>query len=217
MWNGQQAAAAPEENYAIIQRRSTTLNANRVTINGMYDPAYTTCAAITNWIGETGPNYRAGAGGGGHPMKKRKIVPPLVDPTRYHALGLRRPVRLDCTFNGNPYSIFTWHAPQGGGTGGPNFSGRDARRGYSLWQDWGGGSAYHAARTVLAGDLNARSAGVLGLGEAWAQAVNPRANIHNDAVTHSYWSGVVLNEVVRNRIDNLAQYSDHVALGAEVQ
>ncbi|HEX8241902.1 MAG TPA: hypothetical protein VF541_00355, partial [Longimicrobium sp.] len=142
-WNGHQAQVAHEENYAIIRRRSTQLGVYRVTVNNMYDPIYTTCQNIVDWIGETaGPNYRTLGGGGAHPSKKRRIVPPLVDPTRYHVLGLRRPVRLDCTYNGNAYSVFTWHAPQGGGAGGPNFSGRDARRGYVLWKAWGGGSAY---------------------------------------------------------------------------
>jgi endonuclease/exonuclease/phosphatase family metal-dependent hydrolase len=218
-WNGQVAQAAPDEHYAIITRRSTSTGAYRVTVNGITDPDYVNDPDIADWIDEALPNYR-GAGpvtAATPPWKRRRVAPRLVDPNRYHDLGLRRPVRLAATYNGNAYRIFTWHAPQGGGNGGANFSGRDARRGYELWQRWGGGTAYPAARVVLAGDLNARSAGVLGLGEAWAQAVNPGANIHNDAVTHIYGKGVVLTPFLRNTITALAAFSDHVALVADVQ
>lgn len=210
------AAASSEEHYAIIRRQKPD-GTYRVTLTSIQPPDYVNDVAVDNWVGERHPNLRAGIPVM-NPHKIRRLSrPPLIDPSRYHALGLRRPLRIQAAYHGHHHYVFCWHAPQGAGSGGPNFSGRDARPGYELWQLAGGGVAYPKTRVILAGDLNARAAGVTGLGDAWPQAVHPpTGNMHNDGVSHIYAKGVTLQRLSRRRIDALANHSDHVALAAIV-
>jgi hypothetical protein len=210
------AQASHDENYAIIRRQRAN-GTYRVNVTGLTALDYLINVNVTSWIGQRAHPMRV-APTGGPPLKKQRMSrPPLVDQNRYHHLGFRRPLLVNATYGGNAYAIFCWHAPQGGGNGGANFSGQDASSGYELWILAGGGSQYAAARVILAGDLNARHAGVAGLGEQWNQAIHPApGNIHNDQVSHIYGSGVQLNPLVRTRITNLAARSDHVALAAVV-
>lgn len=210
------APASSEEHYAII-RRPKPDGTYRITITNIQSPDYLNNVAVANWVGERHPSMRAGIPVM-NPHKVRRLSrPPLVDPIRYYALGLRRPLRIKAAYHGHRHYIFCWHAPQGSGSGGPDFSGRDARPGYELWQRAGGGVAYPHTRVILAGDLNARAAGVTGLGDVWPQAVHPPpGNMHNDGVSHIYAKGVTLQTLSRPYIDDLANYSDHVALAAIV-
>jgi hypothetical protein len=209
------AQPSAEERYAIILRQRAN-GTYRLAIQNIQALDYLNDVNVAAWVGERHATLRAAAPVM-HPGKIRRLSrPPLVDPTRFHRLGLRRPIRIKATYHGHSYYIFCWHAPQGGGNGGANFSGRDAEPGYRLWRRAGGGSQYPKARVILAGDLNARHPGIAGLGENWAQALSPGANIHNDRVTHIYANGVVLNALTRPAITALAAHSDHVALAATV-
>ncbi|HEX8430185.1 MAG TPA: endonuclease/exonuclease/phosphatase family protein [Longimicrobium sp.] len=207
------AQPASEERYAIIGRQRAN-GTYRVTINAIQALDYINNVNVTNWVGARTRGYQTPH----NPAKVRRLsVPPLVDPNRYVELGFRRPISIDATYNGLAYDIFCWHAPQGGGSGGANFSGRDAEPGHSLWILAGGGSHHPGARVILAGDLNARAAGIIGLNQNWPYAVHPRTpNIHNDRVSHIYAKGTHIQELSRTRIRNLANHSDHVALAAIV-
>ncbi|HEX7239727.1 MAG TPA: endonuclease/exonuclease/phosphatase family protein [Longimicrobiaceae bacterium] len=213
--NSHTAQPAPQERYAIIRRQRGN-GTYRVTINSIQALDYVNDVNVTTWIGERHPNLRSAHPG--NPRKMQRLSrPPLVDSNRYVQLGFRRPVLVDATYHGHAYSIFTWHAPQGGGNGGANFSGQDARLGYALWIRAGGGSHHPGARVILAGDLNARVAGVTGLNQNWPYAVHPTpGNIHNDGVSHIYAKGTHIQELNRRRVRNLANHSDHVALAATV-
>jgi hypothetical protein len=209
------AQPSSEEHYAII-RRPRPDGTYRLAIQNVQPLDYLNNVNVAAWIGERHASLRAAAPVM-NPHKIRRLSrPPLVDPTRAARLGLRRPLRIKATYHGRAYYFFCWHAPQGAGSGGPNFSGRDAEPGYRLWRLAGGGSQYAHTRVILAGDLNARHAGVTGMGENWPQAMSPGANIHNDRVTHIYAKGVQLQALSRPRIDALANHSDHVALAATV-
>lgn len=210
------AQASSQEHYAVI-RRPRADGTYRLNIANVQALDYVNNVNVAAWVGERHVSLRA-ALPVMNPHKVRRLSrPPLVDPSRYQDLGLRRPLRIKATYHGHRHYIFCWHAPQGAGSGGPNFSGRDARPGYELWQRAGGGVNYPHTRVILAGDLNARQAGVAGLGENWPQAVHPPVNnMHGDGVSHIYAKGVQLQALSRPRIDALANHSDHVALAAIV-
>ncbi len=207
------AQPAPQERYAIIRRQRAN-GTYRVTVNAIQALDYVNDVNVINWVGARHQGLQSPH----NPLKKRRVsVPPLIDPTRYAQLGFRRPIQIDATHNGLAYDIFCWHAPQGGGNGGANFSGRDAEPGYRLWIRAGGGSQHPGARVILAGDLNARAPGIIGMNQNWPYAVHPQhGNIHNDMVSHIYSKGIQVQELNRRRIRTLAHHSDHVALAAVV-
>jgi hypothetical protein len=62
-----------------------------------------------------------------------RTVKPRVNEDLVNYLGLRPPQPLELTLEGHqPVSIYNYHAPQGSGSGGPDFSGMDAQKGHEI-------------------------------------------------------------------------------------
>lgn len=136
---------------------------------------------------------------------------PTLNQDRINQLGYRRPIRVNITVGGTSVALFTWHAPQGQGSGGSNFSGMLASPAHDLFELFcSAGLPQHA---VFAGDMNCSSAA---MNSRWSancasEAYEKWSHIGGVGVTCTLYSHADIQALHANGAD-----SDHGAVCADI-